>query len=58
MFVNIAIACSIYDIHIVAKNIVMHLYTGVSLQAYLCHLLTVLVLVSRSMSSSCSFVVY
>ena len=32
--VNIAIACSIYNIRIVAKNIPMYQYTGVSLQAY------------------------
>ena len=32
--VNIAIACSIYDIHIVAKNIAMYWYTGVLLQPY------------------------
>ena len=31
--VNIAIACSIYDIRIMAKNIAMYWYTGVSLQA-------------------------
>ena len=32
--VNIAMACSIYDIRIVAKNIALDRYTGVSLQAY------------------------
>ena len=32
--VNIAIACSIYDIRIMAKNIAMYWYTGVLLQAY------------------------
>ena len=32
--VNIVIACSIYDIRIVAKNIAMRWYTGVSLQGY------------------------
>ena len=31
--VNIVIACSIYDIRIMAKNIAMYWYTGVSLQA-------------------------
>ena len=32
--VNIAIASSIYDIRIVAKNIAMYRYTRVLLQAY------------------------
>ena len=35
--VNITIACSIHDIHIMTKNIAMHQYTSVSLQAYKRH---------------------
>ena len=31
--VNTVIACSMYDVRIVAKNIAMYWYTGVSLQA-------------------------